>query len=178
MPIEAVVFDAYRTLFDVHSVRALAERFAAGRGAALSTLWRTKQLEYSWLASLMAAERPAPEHADFGIVTAQALDHALAALAIALPSGARDALLQAYLRLAPFADAEPALAALAPRPRWILSNGTLTMLQPPVRNAGLARHIDDHDAGRPAGAPRLTPVRARACTARRSPRSPARSRSR
>ncbi len=182
--VDALVFDAYDALFDVHSVTAMAERLFPGHGARLSQLWRTKQIEYTWLTSLMAqdggaARAPRP---DFAAVTAMsldyALDYALASLRLDPASSGRSQLQDAYLSLTPFPDVADALAALAPRPRWILSNGTLTMLQPPVRNAGLARHIDDHDAGRPAGAPRLTPVRARACTARRSPRSPARSRSR
>ena len=55
LPIDALVFDAYGTLFDVHSVTALAEALAPGRGTALSQLWRTKQLDYTWLASLMTS---------------------------------------------------------------------------------------------------------------------------
>jgi 2-haloacid dehalogenase len=151
MRIRTVVFDAYGTLFDVHSVRELAERLAPGQGAALSGLWRTKQLEYSWLCSLMSAERPAAERADFAVVTAQALDHARAALRITLEPAHRAALLDAYLHLAPFADAEPALAALAPRARWILSNGSPTMLEPLVAHSTLAPHIDGTLSARDAG---------------------------
>ena len=58
-PPAAFVFDAYGTLFDVHSVAVLADELAPGRGAELSRLWRAKQLEYTWLSSLMqAARRP------------------------------------------------------------------------------------------------------------------------
>lgn len=138
--VAAIVFDAYGTLLDVHSVAARAEVLAPGHGADLSRLWRTKQLEYTWLQSLMD---PAGRHrADFAGVTAQALDYALAALALPLSSEARQRLCDAYLTLDAFPDAAPALAALAPRPRWVLSNGTLTMLEPALRHAGLADALD------------------------------------
>jgi 2-haloacid dehalogenase len=138
--VDALVFDAYGTLFDVHSVTALAETLAPGHGTALSQLWRTKQLEYTWLTSLMIS--PAARRADFAAVTAQALDFALTALGIALGSGERARLQGAYLTLAPFPDVAAALARLAPRPRWILSNGTRAMLEPLVRHTGLDAHLD------------------------------------
>ena len=138
--VDALVFDAYGTLFDVHSVTALAETLAPGRGVALSQLWRTKQLEYTWLASLMIS--PATPRGDFADATERALDFALAALEIELGSGDRARLQGAYLALAPFPDAAAALARLAPRPRWILSNGTLAMLEPLVRHTGLDVHLD------------------------------------
>ena len=133
----ALVFDAYGTLFDVHSVTALAEELVPGRGAALSQLWRAKQLEYTWLGSLMAVPR-----ADFAAVTAQALDYALAALGIDLGGAERARFQEAYLELAPFPDAAPTLERLAPRPRWILSNGTLGMLLPLLRHSGFEGLVD------------------------------------
>ncbi len=140
LDLEALVFDAYGTLFDVHSVVTLADRLLPGGGVTLSQLWRTKQLEYTWQQSLMAiATRPRD---DFAAVTELALDYALEALGMALPPAARRRLLDAYLELTPFADAAPALAALAPRPRWILSNGTMAMLEPLVRHSGLGGAID------------------------------------
>ena len=138
--IDALVFDAYGTLFDVHSVAQMAERLAPGRGSALSQLWRTKQLEYTWLSSLMtsaAFARP-----DFSTVTGDALDFALAALSIDLGAADRERLRSAYLTLTPFADAAAALASVRPRPCWILSNGTLAMLEPLVASSGFAAHID------------------------------------
>lgn len=138
--VDAVVFDAYGTLFDVHSVMALADELLPGHGAALSQLWRTKQLEYTWLTSLMASGSvPRP---DFAAVTAHALDFAVAALRLELPPSAHRRLCGAYLTLAPFPDVPDALAALAPRPRWILSNGTLAMLEPLARATGLDAHLD------------------------------------
>jgi len=138
--IDALVFDAYGTLFDVHSVTALAEELVPGRGPALSQLWRAKQLEYSWLGSLMTSA--AFPRVDFAGVTTEALDYALEALGIRLGAGDRSRLRNAYLTLAPFSDAAPALARLAPRPRWILSNGTLAMLVPLVRHAGFDGLVD------------------------------------
>jgi 2-haloacid dehalogenase len=132
----AFVFDAYGTLFDVHSVAALGEQLAPGHGASLATLWRIKQLEYTWLGSLMERRH------DFAQVTAEALDYAVAMLVIPLDASARRRLLDAYLALQPFPDVERALAALAPRPRWILSNGTLGMLEPLCERTGLDRHLD------------------------------------
>jgi 2-haloacid dehalogenase len=135
-PPRAFVFDAYGTLFDVHSVALLADELSPGRGAELSRAWRGKQLEYTWLSSLMAsARRP---RRDFDDLTARALDHATASLGIELDRAARRRLCAAYLALAPFPDARGALAALAPRPRWILSNGTATSLGTLVQGSGLA----------------------------------------
>ena len=140
LAIDALVFDAYGTLFDVHSVTALADRMLPGNGPALSQLWRAKQLEYTWLQSLMATAACPRE--DFAAVTAHALDYAIAALHLTLGAEDRRRLVGAYLTLAPFPEVRGALAALAPRPRWILSNGTLAMLEPVVEHAGLAAELD------------------------------------
>ena len=138
--VDALVFDAYGTLFDVQSVASTAETFFPGHGAALAQLWRSKQLEYSWLQSLM--QSPAQPREDFAAVTAHALSYAAEALDLPLPSHARHRLLDAYLYLSPFPDAVPTLAALAPRRRMILSNGTHAMLAPLAAATGLARHLD------------------------------------
>ena len=138
--IEALVFDAYGTLFDVDSVVATAERLFPGQGSSLSRLWRAKQLEYSWLQSLMAS--PTQRREDFAAVTAHALDYATDALRLALTPSARHRLLDAYLDLSPYPDAAPALASLAPLPRVILSNGTRAMLEPLAASTGIAMHLD------------------------------------
>ena len=139
-PPRAFVFDAYGTLFDVHSIAMLAETLVPTQGGALSRIWRTKQLEYTWLSSLMIS--PSRPRENFAAITAQALEYAVAQLMAPLDAAARHQLLDAYRHLAPFPDAHDALAALAPRPRWILSNGTLAMLEPLVRDSPLAAHID------------------------------------
>ncbi|HEX6795255.1 MAG TPA: haloacid dehalogenase type II [Casimicrobiaceae bacterium] len=138
---KAFVFDAYGTLYDVHSVVTLAEELAPRQGGVLSQLWRTKQLEYTWLSSLM--RQPGYTRADFAALTDRALDYAVSQLTIPLGIEARRRLLDAYRALSPFPDAVDALALLAPRPRVILSNGTLAMLTPLVAGSALAPHIDD-----------------------------------
>jgi len=140
LSVDALVFDAYGTLFDVHSVQDAAERTHPGRGAELSLLWRRKQLEYSWLQSLM--QSPHQRREDFAALTAHALDYAAEQLGLPMTASARHRLLDAYLDLSAFADAEPALAALAPLPRLILSNGTRAMLEPLAAATGLTRHLD------------------------------------
>lgn len=139
-PIAAFVFDAYGTLFDVYAVGALAEQLAPRHGADLARLWRTKQLEYTWLQSLMAGS--AQRREDFDRITAHALDFAVAALVLPLGADEKMLLRNAYLSLTAFPDARIALTALAPRPRWILSNGTLAGLAPLVRHNGLEALLD------------------------------------
>lgn len=137
--VDALVFDAYGTLFDVQSVTGIAERLFPGSGAALSQLWRTKQLEYTWLQSLMQSATQRRD--DFAAVTAMALEFSADALGLSLVPAARHRLLDAYLDLTPFPDAELALAHLTPMPMLILSNGTREMLEPLVAGTGIARYI-------------------------------------
>ena len=138
--VAALVFDAYGTLFDTQSVVTTAERLFPGRGAALSQLWRAKQLEYSWLQSLMLSATQRRE--DFAALTAHALEYAAEALGLTLAAAIRHRLLDAYLDLSPYPDAAPALAALAPMPRVILSNGTRAMLEPLAAATGIGAHLD------------------------------------
>src|SRR5215510_3971895 len=94
----ALVFDAYGTLFDVHSVIARCERLFPGKGAQLSQLWRTKQLEYTWQRSLMK------RYAPFSQVTREALGYACELLGLDLTSQKEKALLEQYLKLATYPD--------------------------------------------------------------------------
>jgi 2-haloacid dehalogenase len=138
--VDALVFDAYGTLFDVQSVQATAERLLPGHGDALARLWRTKQLEYTWLQSLMLSA--VQRRDDFALLTAQALDYTAESLGLPLTASARRRLLDAYLDLAPFEDAVDVLPRLAPIPRLILSNGTREMLEPLAAATGVSRHLD------------------------------------
>lgn len=140
LSVDALVFDAYGTLFDVDSVAVLAEQLFGGHGLELARLWRAKQLEYTWLQSLMRSKTRPRE--DFAAVTALALDYAAEALRLALPPAMRHRLLDSYLDLAPFPEAAVALAALAPLPRIVLSNGTPGMLEPLIASSGLGLHLD------------------------------------
>ena len=132
-PLRALVFDAYGTLFDVHSVIALCEELWPGKGAALSQLWRTKQLEYTWQRSLMR------RYENFSRVTAAGLRYACAALGLPLDEERRRKLTQAYLGLATFPEVRSALAELKAMKLKlaILSNGSPAMLRPVVASAGL-----------------------------------------
>ncbi|MBI4913472.1 MAG: haloacid dehalogenase type II [Acidobacteria bacterium] len=130
-PIQALVFDAYGTLFDVHSVITACESRFPGRGTELSRLWRSKQLEYTWLRSLMG------RHADFAQVTAEGLRFACRTLGLSCPPETEAVLLAAYQALDCFPEVKDALEALAPRPLVILSNGSPAMLAAVVRHQGL-----------------------------------------
>jgi 2-haloacid dehalogenase len=130
MTVAAVVFDAYGTLYDVHSVIQRGESFFPGKGAALSQLWRTKQLEYTWLRSLMQ------HYAPFSEVTRDALGYACEALGLDLTPERTDALMREYLALAPYPDVAGALRKLGARKQAVLSNGSPDMLQPVVEHSG------------------------------------------
>ena len=132
----ALVFDAYGTLYDVHSVIALCERFWPGKGAAVSQLWRAKQLEYTWQRSLMR------RYADFSRVTEAALRYACAALGLELRDAQLAELMRQYLNLSLYPEAMQALTALGGRKLAILSNGSPDMLDPLVANSGLGQVLD------------------------------------
>jgi len=131
MSLQALVFDAYGTLYDVHSVIERCDQLWPGKGAALSQLWRTKQLEYTWQRTLMR------RYAPFSQITKDALEYCCAALKLPLDAGKADTLWQAYLRLAPYPDVPGALQALAGRKMAILTNGSPDMIDPLVKHSGL-----------------------------------------
>ena len=131
----AFVFDAYGTLFDVHSVMEAA-RAVTPDPQALSQLWRQKQLEYTWLRSLMG------RYQDFWLVTGQALRFALRRLGITAAESQIEALMSAYLTLSPFPEVPNALRALRGRPLAILSKGSPRMLESAVRSSGLGAAFD------------------------------------
>jgi 2-haloacid dehalogenase len=130
--ISALVLDAYGTLFDVHSVARLAETLFPGKGAALSAAWRAKQLEYTWLRSLMG------RYEDFNRVTVSSLEWALESLGLEGDEAARRGLVGEYRKLATFPEVPAALESLAARrPLAILSNGHPDMLNAVVDHNGL-----------------------------------------
>lgn len=136
LEISALVFDAYGTLFDVHSVARRGEALFPGKGAALSAAWRTKQLEYTWLRTLMG------RYEDFDRVTAAALDWALEALGLEADEAARASLIAEYRTLAMFPEVAEAVEALGRvRPLAILSNGHPGMLDAVVDHNGLRPHL-------------------------------------
>jgi 2-haloacid dehalogenase len=137
LPVKACVFDAYGTLFDVHAPAAALASELGERGAAISAQWRAKQLEYTWLRSLMG------RYADFGQVTADALDVVLEANGLA-DSPVRGRLLSLYTSLAAYPDAAACLEAVkaAGVRTGILSNGSPSMLAAAVTSAGLGTLLD------------------------------------
>ena len=130
-PLKALAFDAYGTLFDVQSVISAVNRQFPGHGLAVSTAWRTRQLEYTWLRSLMG------RYEDFWAVTEAALVATCKAMNLPLNAGARTQLMDAYLHLDPFPEVKQALKSLGSFTLAILSNGTPKMLEAVVESAGL-----------------------------------------
>ena len=130
--ISALVFDAYGTLFDVHSVTRAADALFPGRGAALSAAWRGKQLEYTWQRSLMG------RYEDFSRVTRVSLEWAVESLGLEASEEGLRSLQDEYRRLAVFPEVPAVLDELS---RWwplaILSNGHPEMLQAVVDHNGM-----------------------------------------
>jgi 2-haloacid dehalogenase len=131
MSLDALVFDAYGTLYDVHSVLRRCEAFFQGKGAQLSQLWRAKQLEYTWQRSLMG------RYAPFSTVTREALAYACEALGLQLTAERMEALMSEYNMLAAYSDVAGAFERFAGRKLAILSNGSPDMLEPLVEHSAL-----------------------------------------
>ena len=147
MRVKAVLFDAYGTLFDVHSVVALAESYFPGSGAALSHAWRSKQLEYTWLRTLSDRYR------DFWQVTGDALTWAGAALELRISAAQHAQLMNAYLELKAFPENLEVLHRLHKSGLTLgtLSNGTTAMLEAALSSAAmrdLVTHVLSVDAVR------------------------------
>jgi 2-haloacid dehalogenase len=134
--IKAVVFDAYGTLFDIQSVAAVTEQAFPGYGELITQIWRIKQLEYSWLRSLMG------RYQDFSVVTREALAYTLRCLRLHSDAHVLDRIMEKYLHLDLYPDAMATLAALRGRKLAILSNGSTDMLTALVRNSGLDAVLD------------------------------------
>jgi 2-haloacid dehalogenase len=137
--INGLAFDAYGTLFDVHSVVALGEELFPGKGAALSHTWRLKQLQYTWVLSLMG------RYQDFWKVTEDGLVFAARSLKLDLDPLKRVQLMDAYLSLDVFSEVVSGLEALAGAgfKLAILSNGAPQMLEAVVKNAGIDRLLSE-----------------------------------
>jgi 2-haloacid dehalogenase len=131
MTIQALAFDAYGTLFDVHSVISTCNQVFPDKGPALSQLWRAKQLEYTWLRSLMG------RYEDFWQVTESALAFACRSLKLDCPPAIRQRLMDAYLHLDPFPEVRQALQSLSRYKLAILSNGSPHMLAAVVESTDL-----------------------------------------
>ena len=137
--IDACVFDAYGTLFDVAAAAANCSDALGDKAAPLSALWRTKQLEYTWLRALM------DEYVEFWQVTSDGLDYALETLGLDGDAQLRERLLNMFLELDAYGEVKDVLTRLKKGGMKcaILSNGSPKMLKSAVDNAGISELLDD-----------------------------------
>src|SRR5271156_805217 len=103
MAIKALVFDAYGTLYDVHSVFANSEALCPGKGDLITQIWRLKQLEYTWLQTALQ------DYRDFTFLTHASLDFALRAAGVEPRDEITTPLFEKYLNLDPYPEAREAL---------------------------------------------------------------------
>jgi 2-haloacid dehalogenase len=134
--IKAVVFDAYGTLYDIQSVAAVTEEAFPGYGEIVTQVWRIKQLEYTWLRSLMR------RYQDFSVITRDSLVYTLRVLGLQHDDAAFERIMDKYLHLDLYPDAAAALALMRNRKLAILSNGSTGMLNTLIANSGLDRVLD------------------------------------
>jgi len=134
--IKALAFDAYGTVFDVHSVVTLAEEMFPGKGKELSQLWRSKQIEYMFLRTIMGRYIPHDQNTEAG------LKYSMKYLKLPGGESERKALMAAYEKLSPFDDARQTLPKLSGIKKAILSVGTQSLLSNLVGNAGIASQFD------------------------------------
>lgn len=137
----AVLFDAFGTLFDVHSVALLAEQCFPGQGQALSRMWRDKQLEYAHLVSASAEGR---HYQPFWALTQAALRYSAACLALELPPAQEQRFMNQYRALSTFPEVREVLKRLKERgiATGVLSNADPDMLAVAVKSAGLEPWLD------------------------------------
>lgn len=135
--IKAVFFDAYGTLYDVHSVMRKCEEIYPGYGEKISQIWRQKQLDYMWIRSLM------DKYADFRSITEDALYYSLEELGLQFDKEIISTILNEYLHLNLYPEVIEALTIFRPRKLAILSNGNLQMLDKLTKNSSLDKHLDE-----------------------------------
>lgn len=139
-------FDAYGTLFDVHSAAARHQEAIGPTGERLSQLWRTKHLEYTWIHALTG------RHTTFWRLAERSLDYAIAAVG-GVPAGLREKLLAAYRTLPAYPEVPEVLSALNQKGAKlaILTNGDPDLIEEAVSSAGLTGLFDAlitvHEAG-------------------------------
>jgi 2-haloacid dehalogenase len=136
MTIQAIVFDAYGTLYDVQSVAAVTNAAFPGQGDYITQVWRLKQLEYTWLRAVMG------RYENFQNVTRESLAYTLGTLGLQIDDALFERVVESYNTLAPYPEAAQALGQLAQYRLAILSNGSPDMLGALVRNSGLSGHLE------------------------------------
>ncbi|WP_374055292.1 haloacid dehalogenase type II [Rossellomorea sp. FM04394] len=135
--IKAFVFDAYGTLFDVHSVIEKCNELFPDKGEEISQVWRQKQLEYSFLRQLMGT------YTTFFSITKDALHYACKQVGVGLSEKKEKELLSAYLKLNHYEEVKGVLEKLNPYQKAIFSNGSLDMLSPLVEHSSFGHLVDD-----------------------------------
>ena len=135
--IKAIVFDAYGTLFDVNSAAEKCKGKIGDKWEGFANFWRTTQLEYTWLRSLMK------RHKDFWQVTEDSLDKSMKTFSI--DSSMKNELLDLYKKLSPYSEVKGVLNSLKEKKYKlaILSNGTPALLNELVRSNNLEDIFDD-----------------------------------
>jgi 2-haloacid dehalogenase len=136
MPIKAIVFDAYGTLYDVQTVSAVTDKAFPGFGDYITQVWRMKQLEYTWLRTMMG------DYQDFWTCTRDALSYTLKTIGLTADQKHFDEIAEAYNNLKPYPDAKDALMALKGYRLAILSNGSPGMLDALTKNSGLDKLLE------------------------------------
>jgi 2-haloacid dehalogenase len=134
--IKAVVFDAYGTLYDIQSVASITDVAFPGYGEMITQIWRIKQLEYTWLRSLMR------RYEDFSVITRESLAYTLRTLGLKYDAGVFERIMDKYVHLDLYPDARRTLTDLKQYKLAILSNGSSDMLNTLVRNTGLDAILD------------------------------------
>lgn len=136
MTVKAIVFDAYGTLYDIQSVAAVTEEAYPGHGEIITQIWRLKQLEYTWLRTMMG------RYEDFLAVTRESLAYTLRCLGLKPDRAVFERIMEKYYHLELYPDARQTLAGLKGHKLAILSNGSPEMLDRLVKNTGLDRILD------------------------------------
>jgi 2-haloacid dehalogenase len=134
--IKAIVFDAYGTLYDIQSAASITDGAFPGYGELITQIWRIKQLEYTWLRSLMR------RYVDFSVITRDSLAYTLRILGLTYDERIFELIMDKYVHLDLYPDARPTLLSLNGYKRAILSNGSTDMLTTLVRNTGLDSILD------------------------------------
>ena len=137
MNVKSVVFDAYGTLFDVNSAAEKCKDKIGDKWEGFANFWRTTQLEYTWLRSLMK------RHKDFWQVTEDSLDKSMKTFSI--DSSMKNELLDLYKKLSPYSEVKGVLNSLKEKKYKlaILSNGTPALLNELVKSNNLENIFDD-----------------------------------
>lgn len=136
MTIKALVFDAYGTLYDIQSVAIVTDEAFPGYGEMITQVWRMKQLEYTWLRSMMQ------RYEDFSVVTRESLVYTLNLLGLKYDQAIFDRIMDKYVHLDLYPDARTTLEQLKGYKLAILSNGSSDILNPLVANTGLDKILD------------------------------------